>query len=189
MPNAIRTVGRNPRVLLMAAAIGLSLAEWATTQWNLGTAYRELGKMEGSRERMEHAERAFRATIEVHTSERNPARWAATQRGLGKVYFILGNMEGSPERVEQALRAYEEALEVYSRECHPDSWSLVQMDLGHAHKRLAEMKNDRGHFKQAISAFDEALATFRPYTTSKKTIDDIRNKRMACEAMLGRLPE
>ena len=67
--------------------------DWAMTQNNLGTAYRD--RIQGSRaENLEAAIKAFEAALTVRTREAFPQDWARTQNNLGIAYTTASRAAG-----------------------------------------------------------------------------------------------
>ena len=124
--------------------------EWATTQMNLGAAYRN--RIRGDRaENLETAIAAYDRALEVFTREDFPQDWANTQIGVGVAYSnrIRGDRA---ENLETSIAAYDRALEVFTREDFPQDWANTQGNLGLAcSDRLRGDKSE--NIEKAVHAF------------------------------------
>ncbi|MEH2182001.1 CHAT domain-containing protein, partial [Nostoc sp.] len=127
---------------------------WATTQNNLGNAYRD--RILGERaENIELAIAAFNQALEVRTLSAFPVNWATTQNNLGNAYRdrILGERA---ENIKLAIAAYNQALEVYTKSAFPVNWAMTQNNLGNAYcdRILGERAEN---IELAIAAYNQAL--------------------------------
>ncbi|MEJ6483324.1 CHAT domain-containing tetratricopeptide repeat protein, partial [Nostoc punctiforme UO1] len=130
---------------------------WATTQNNLGNAYRN--RIFGERaENIEEAIAAYSAALEVYTRSAFPVDWATTQNNLGNAYRnrIFGERA---ENIESAIAAYSAALEVYTRSAFPEQWAMTQNNLGIAYRNriLGERAEN---IESAIAAYSAALEVY-----------------------------
>lgn len=110
--------------------------EWATTQNNLGNAYRnriqdDLADEDRLAVRADHLERAiacYEQALQIYTRKAFPQDWAMTQNNLGNAYRdrIQGDRAGNLER---AIACYKQALEIYTREASPEEWATIQNNL------------------------------------------------------------
>ncbi|MGB3510256.1 MAG: tetratricopeptide repeat protein, partial [Microcoleaceae cyanobacterium] len=90
---------------------------WATTQNNLGNAYRN--RITGDKaENIESAIAAYQNALQVYTQKDFPMDWAMTQNNLGTAYRdrITGD---KAENIESAIAAYQNALQVYTQKDFP----------------------------------------------------------------------
>ena len=91
--------------------------QWATTEGNLGEAYRV--RMAGEpADNTEQALACFEGTLQVYTREAFPAQWANMQNNLGVAYGdrIRGDRA---DNLERGIAYYTAALEVYTRDEAP----------------------------------------------------------------------
>ena len=123
----------------------------------LGTSLLTLGGRESDTERLEQAVKAYRAALEVYTSERVPLDWATTQNNLGNALATLGERESSTERLEQAVKAYRAALEVHTLERVPLDWAATQNNLGNALQTLGGRESGTERLEQAVKAYRAAF--------------------------------
>ncbi|MGB5771503.1 MAG: tetratricopeptide repeat protein, partial [Crocosphaera sp.] len=140
--------------------------QWATTQNNLGAAYRGRIK-EDKAENLELAITAYNCALEVYTREAFPVDWARTQNNLGNAYSDRIK-EDKAENLELAITAYNCALEVRTREAFPVDWAMTQNNLGNAYR-------DRNEVPEAIACYRNALTIRTPETDPYDCIQTGRN--------------
>ncbi|AOY82461.2 CHAT domain-containing protein [Moorena producens JHB] len=128
--------------------------QWASTQNNLGNAYRD--RIKGQKEQnLEDAIACYQLALEVRTRQAFPVDWAMTQNNLGLAYSdrITGQKE---QNLEQAIACYKLALEVRTREAFPIDWATTQYNLGNAYlERITGQKEQ--NLEEAISCYQLAL--------------------------------
>ncbi len=103
---------------------------------------------------------AYRAALDVYTSETLPLQWAMTQNNLGNALQKQGVRTGGAAGVEllaEAVVAYRAALEVYACETLSLQWATAQNGLGTA---LSEQGIRMGGAAGA-KLLQEAVAAFR----------------------------
>ncbi|MBD2164438.1 tetratricopeptide repeat protein [Calothrix membranacea FACHB-236] len=128
--------------------------QWASTQNNLGIAYRHriLGE---KAENIEKTIAAYHAALEVYSRSTFPEQWTMVQNNLGLAYTdrILGERAGN---IEKAIAAYHAALEVRTRSAFPQKWAATQNNLGLAYtdRILGERAEN---IEKAIAAYHAAL--------------------------------
>jgi tetratricopeptide (TPR) repeat protein len=115
--------------------------EWATTQNNLGNAYRnriqeDLADKDRLAVRADNLERAiacYEQALQMYTRQAFPQDWAMTQNNLGNAYRdrIWGNRA---DNLERAIACYKQALEIHTREASPEEWATIQNNLALACK-------------------------------------------------------
>ncbi|WP_414570769.1 CHAT domain-containing protein [Nostoc sp. CCY 9925] len=131
--------------------------DWAMTQNNLGTAYRNriLGEQT---ENIESAIAAYTAALEVRTKDAFPVDWATTQNNLGIAYSnrIFGERA---ENIESALAAFSAALEVRTKSAFPQQWATTQNSLGVAYSNRI-FGERAGNIESALAAFSAALEVY-----------------------------
>ncbi len=138
--------------------------DWATTQNNLGNAYRNriLGNLE---ENLAQAIQCFQHALQVFTRETAPQDWAMVQNNQGNAY-LYGVREHYTQDLPKAIRCYEQALTVYTEEDFPLSWALAYNNLG-----IAYLCNSEGNLtenlEQAIHCFQQALRIRTPEASLK----------------------
>jgi tetratricopeptide (TPR) repeat protein len=130
---------------------------WAMTQNNIGTVYRD--RLRGERaENLEKAITAHELALQVYIREAFPEQWAMTQNNLGNVYGDRLRGERA-ENLEEAITAYELALQVFPRESFPQDWAKTQTNLGNAY--LERLRGERAeNIEKAITAYELALQVF-----------------------------
>ncbi|MGJ5633416.1 hypothetical protein ABF638_29995, partial [Nostoc sp. CALU 1950] len=130
---------------------------WATTQNNLGNAYRNR-ILEERAENIESAIAAYSAALEVYTRSAFPVDWATTQNNLGNAYGerILGERA---ENIESAITAFSAALEVLTRSAFLVDWAMTQNNLGNAYgERILGERAE--NIESAIAAYSAALEVY-----------------------------
>ncbi|MGK7900175.1 MAG: CHAT domain-containing protein [Hormoscilla sp.] len=133
--------------------------EWATTQNNLGIAYKD--RIAGERsENLERAIKCYHEALKVSTSEAFPVQWAGTQNNLGNAYLYRIAGERS-ENIERAIACYHDALKVYTPSALPVDWAMTQNNLGIAYSyRIAGEGSE--NLERAIKCYQEALKVYTP---------------------------
>ncbi|AOW99920.1 hypothetical protein BJP34_11075 [Moorena producens PAL-8-15-08-1] len=129
--------------------------DWASTQTNLGAAYR--GRIRGDRAlNLELAIEAFQLALSVRTKSDLPQDWATTQNNLGNAY--LYRIRGDRAlNLELAIEAFQQALSVRTKEDLPQDWASTQTNLGNAY--LYRIHDDRPlNLEKAIEANHLALS-------------------------------
>ena len=133
--------------------------QWAMTQNNLGTAYRE--RIRGERaENLEQAIAAYQSALEVYTRQAFPQDWAMTQNNLGIAYRKRIRGERA-ENLEQAIAAYQSALEVYTRQAFPADCLQTARNLGNL-----------GFTNQCLDIAIEG------YTTAVEAVENLRSETL-----------
>ncbi|MFO0099714.1 MAG: CHAT domain-containing protein [Aphanizomenon sp.] len=136
--------------------------DWAMTQNNLGTAYRD--RIRGDKaDNLENAIAAYQQALEVYTRTDFPVDWAMTQNNLGNAYRhrIRGD---KADNLENAIAAYEQALEVSTRTDFPVENAQTLFNLGILY--------------QESQQFDLAYDTFK---SALVTVEDIRGEIISGE--------
>jgi CHAT domain-containing protein len=128
--------------------------DWAMTQNNLATAYRNriLGE---KAQNIEMAIASYSAALEVYTRQAFPQDWAMTQNNLGNAYRnrILGE---KAQNIEMAIASYSAALEVRTRQAFPQDWAMTQNNLGNAYRNRI-LGEKAQNIEMAIASYSAAL--------------------------------
>ncbi|QIR37495.1 tetratricopeptide repeat protein [Tolypothrix sp. PCC 7910] len=131
--------------------------EWATTQNNLGEAYRNRIKGEKA-ENLELAIQYNQQALLVHTRDRFPYEWAMTQNNLGNAYWECIKGEKA-ENLELAIQSYQQALLVRTRDRFPYEWAMTQNNLGNAYSN--RIKGEKAeNLELAIQSYQVALLEY-----------------------------
>ncbi|WP_396771578.1 CHAT domain-containing protein [Microcystis aeruginosa] len=131
--------------------------KWATTQNNLGEAYRNRIKGERAKN-LEKAITAYNLSLEVYTRDAFPEKWAGTQNNLGNAYRERIRGERA-DNLELAIVALNQSLEVYTRDAFPEDWARSQNNLGAAY--LDRIRGERAdNLELAIEAFNLSLEVY-----------------------------
>jgi tetratricopeptide (TPR) repeat protein len=156
--------------------------QWATSQNNLGNAFRVLGERASGTERLEEALSAYREALKEYTRERVPLAWAVTQNNLGNAFLRLGEQESVTGSLEEGVSAYREALKERTRERVPLDWAATQNNLGNALWTLGERESGTGRLEEARTAIALARDVYREagmsrcdtsFETRLRSIDDL----------------
>ncbi|PKP59054.1 MAG: hypothetical protein CVT89_01715, partial [Candidatus Altiarchaeales archaeon HGW-Altiarchaeales-2] len=102
--------------------------QYATTQNNLGNAYKTLGKVENKAKNCKNAIKCYEEALKIYTIV--PMQYAGTQNNLGIAYGILGEVENKAENCKNAIKCYEEALKIRTIENFPMEAGFFISGLG-----------------------------------------------------------
>jgi tetratricopeptide (TPR) repeat protein len=128
--------------------------DWATTQNNLGNAYRV--RLRGKRaENLEKAINAYHEALQIYTREAFPEDWATMQNNLGIAYSERLHGERA-ENLEKAITTFELALQVRTRKAFQKDWATTQNNLGIAYSKRLHGKRTE-NVEKAITAYELAL--------------------------------
>ena len=134
--------------------------QYATTQNNLGNAYRTLAEVEDKSENCKRAIEAYLQALKVRTLDRFPIQYATTQNNLGAAYRTLAEVDDKSESCKRAIEACREALKVSTLDRFPMDYAMTQNNLGNAYSTLAEVEDKSENCKRAIEAYREALKVY-----------------------------
>ncbi len=126
---------------------------WASTQNNLGIAYRN--RICGDKaHNLELAIAQYQLALSVRTKQDFPQDWASTQNNLGIAYSdrIRGD---KADNLEVAIAAYQQALSVSTREAFPIEWAITQNNLGDAYSNRI-LGNSAENLEKAIASYQNA---------------------------------
>lgn len=125
---------------------------WATTQNNMGEAYRLLRR--GSRlADIRQAKLCLQNALRVRTESEFPFAWAGTMTNLGNVYAMLSVVDG-PISYKQAIDCYDASLRVRTEAEYPAEWATTQKNRGIAYEFI-------GNIEFAIEAWSAAIRAYR----------------------------
>ena len=141
---------------------------YATTQNNLGNAYRTLAEVENKKENCIKAITAYNQALKICTLQKYPYEYAATQNNLGTAYWTLAKAEDKKGNCIKAINAYNQVLKVFTLQKYPYEYARTQNNLGNAYGTLAEVEDKKENCIKAIKAFTEAL---KVYTLEKFPYD------------------
>jgi len=134
---------------------------WATTQYNLGEAYRNRIKGE-VKENLELAIAFSQAALEEFPRQSFPVQWARIQNNLAAAYSCRIKGEGR-ENLEKAIECFQAVLEEFPRESFPNEWAKTQNNLGNAYLRNASLSRNTEerseNLEKALACFQAALDT------------------------------
>ncbi|MBD2415598.1 CHAT domain-containing protein [Nostoc calcicola FACHB-3891] len=142
--------------------------EWATTQNNLGEAYRN--RIRGERaENLELAIKCYEDALRECTHDRFPYEWAMTQNNLGIAYSDRIRGEKA-ENLELAIKCYEDALRERTHDRFPYEWAMTQNNLGIAYSDRIQGERAE-NLEVAIDYYQKALLEYTrdrfPYEWSR----------------------
>jgi CHAT domain-containing protein len=161
---SLGNIAINKEIAIMGLEITLTIFtfgtfshEWATSQINLGSAYRQ--RIRGNiAENLEMAIMAYTESLKVFTFEEFPIDWAMIQNNLGNAYSDRIK-ESKGDNLEKAIIYYQEALKVRTFEEFPIDWAMTQNNLSNAYSD--RIKGDKAeNLEMAISAYTEALKVY-----------------------------
>jgi|JI7StandDraft_1071085.scaffolds.fasta_scaffold00330_21 tetratricopeptide (TPR) repeat protein len=157
--------------------------DWAMTQNNLGSAYKN--KITGNRaENIDEAIACYQRALQVYTPEDFPQDWAMTQNNLGNAYWskITGNRA---ENIDEAIACYQRALQVRTREDFPFNNVETLNNLGWAYRAKLDYINSEKpeDTQQKTATLQSAYDTFKDAITGAdslrqliKSSDEIKQK-------------
>ncbi|MGG6269113.1 CHAT domain-containing protein [Leptolyngbya sp. AN03gr2] len=132
--------------------------QWATTQYNLASAYEKRVQGEEA-SNIEYAIAAYEKALQVCTSDAFPKIWARIHFNLGKIYERQRIQGEKANNIETAISLYEGALQIYEHDTFPIDWALTKIYLAVAYEnRIQGDKSD--NLEQTISAYYAALQVF-----------------------------
>ncbi|NET68758.1 MAG: tetratricopeptide repeat protein [Moorea sp. SIO1G6] len=128
---------------------------WASTQYNLGIAYKN--RINGDKaDNLELAIEAYQLALSVRTKPDFPEKWASTQYNLGNAYSDRINGDKA-DNLELAIEAYQLALSVRTKPDFPEDWARTQYNLGNAY--IYRINGDKAdNLELAIEAYQVALS-------------------------------
>jgi CHAT domain-containing protein len=128
--------------------------DWARTQNNLASAYRD--RIRGDKaENLERSIACSQSALEIYTKSDFPTDWAGTQNNLAATYItrIRGN---KAENLEQSITCFESTLEIYTKTDFPTDWAGTQHNLASAYSDRIR-GNNAENLERSISYFESAL--------------------------------
>jgi len=163
---------------------------YASTQNNLGVAYRDLAGIEDRAGNLHHAIVAFETALVYWTPQAAPLSYASTQNNLGTAYRVLAEIQDRRENLRRAITAFETALVYWTPQAAPLSYASTQNNLGTAYRSLSEREDRTGNLRRAIAAYEVALVYRTPasapldYATTQANLGlvhwDLGNISAAC---------
>ncbi|MGM0455947.1 MAG: tetratricopeptide repeat protein [Cyanobacteriota bacterium] len=133
------------------------LAQEASIQNNLGTAYWSLAQFEAPKPCLERAIAAYEAALTYYTCDRDEMTYAMLQSNLGTAYWTLSDSGTSLENLQRAIIAYQESLTYRTPERFPAGCAATQNNLGTAYWHLAQQSPP----EQALAILHQAINSYR----------------------------
>jgi len=136
------------------------LAQEASIQNNLGTAYWSLAQFEAPQSCLQRAIAAYEAALTYYTCDRDEMTYAMLQSNLGTAYWTLSDSGKSLENLQRAIIAYQEALTYRTPERFPAGCAATQNNLGTAYWHLAQQlppEQALAILQQAINSYHTAI--------------------------------
>jgi len=130
---------------------------FATTQNNLGVAYRNLADLTEPEANLRLALAAYDEALRFRTADSAPLDYAQTQNNLGVAYVDLAEVTEPEANLRLAIAAYDEALRFRTAAAAPLNYATTQSNLGNAYTDLAGLTEPEANLRLAIAAYDEAL--------------------------------
>lgn len=130
---------------------------WASTQTNLGAAYRNR-ICNDKAENIKKAIKAYELALEFYTKKDFPIQWAITQNNLGIAYGsrISGNRA---RNIKKGIEAHQLALQVRTKNDFPIKWAMTQNNLGAAYTEIVPYDKPE-NIEKAIEAYQRALQVY-----------------------------
>ncbi|MEA5600376.1 CHAT domain-containing tetratricopeptide repeat protein, partial [Nostoc sp. UHCC 0252] len=128
--------------------------DWAGTQNNLATAYKD--RIRGERaENIEQAIAAFQLALQVYTREAFPKNCRLTSRGLGNLHFEQQNWNAAKTAYDDALAA----AEILYQSCILlDGKAAELAETADLPRRLAYVLARTGNLTQAVETLEQGRA-------------------------------
>jgi len=139
-----------------------TLAGYAATQNNLGTAYADLAQIEDRALNVRRAIAAYEQALIYWTPQAAPLDYAMTQNNLGAAYRNLSEIEDRADNLRRAIEAYEQALIYRTPQAAPLDYAMTQNNLGAAYQNLAQIEDRAVNLRRAITAYEQALIYWTP---------------------------
>lgn len=115
--------------------------EHATTQFHLGTAFIEAGRLDA-------AASVLRASAELFDREQLPVEQAKAMNMLGAASRMAG-------RLEEAAEAFDRAAQLFEAHTRPLERGAAVFNLGLIRRELGDIDAASGCFQQALELFDD----------------------------------
>ncbi len=144
------------------------LLEYASLQFNLGSAYAQSGQEELSIVSFCNAEVIYKDYLKIHSLNDTPLQWAAIHQKLGDIYRILCSISPTKENYLNSIDAYKKCLDVWSVESYPREYARVQKCLGEIEQIAFLTENSGIKIEDIISRFTESLSV---YTLERHPVD------------------
>jgi len=128
--------------------------DWAETQDNLGTAWRDLSTGDHAAN-LGRAIGCFQAALRIFVEQEFPQKWARSQNDLGRVWLRLPTADRAAN-LEKAIACFEAALKVRTEQESPRDWATTQNDLGAAWSAMPT-GNRTVNLERAIACYEAAL--------------------------------
>jgi CHAT domain-containing protein len=147
---------------------------WAMTQFNLASAYHQLGLIyrdrmqENPSESLEQAINCCQESLKKYTYDLFPQDWAMVQKALG--LFYRDRILGSPtENIDKSIQCSKAALKIYTQDQFAKEYAETQFNLGLTYL-------DGGQFFNAYDCFRESINTLESLRTEVITGDAVKQK-------------
>ncbi|XGV97803.1 MAG: CHAT domain-containing protein [Leptolyngbya sp. BL-A-14] len=140
-------------------------SDWARTQANLATTYRERIRGEKTKN-IEIAISAYGQALQILTYETYPTEWANVQSSLAAAYYerIQGK---KAENLEKSISFCQQAFRVYTCDNFANGWARTHVYLANScRERIQGVRAE--NLEQSIAAYEQALQV---YTLERTPID------------------
>jgi tetratricopeptide (TPR) repeat protein len=150
---------------------------WATMQWVMGLANREIGirtKDAAIREHLAEAVKAFGEALTIFKKSDFPEAWAAIENNLGIALRNQGTRtsgEAGTRLLAEAVAAYRAALTVRTKDQLPQQWAMTQNNLG---KALLHLEDWRG----AAEAYRNVLTLYPDYDEGYSSANALYHEKL-----------
>jgi tetratricopeptide (TPR) repeat protein len=130
---------------------------YASTQNNLGVAYRDLSEISEREANLRRAVAAYEQALRFRTEQAAPLDYASTQNNLGAAYRSLSEISEREANLRRAVAAYEQALRFQTEQNAPFDYAMSQHNLGNAYSDLSEISEREANLRRAVAAYEQAL--------------------------------
>ncbi len=135
---------------------------YASTQNNLGIAYKMLARVEGKAENCKKAIKSYNEALKVRPPQQDPIEYAMALMNIGSAYCVLAEVEDKAENCKKAIETLHEALGVEGLGSYLWGHAAIYLNLGVVYDTLAEVEDKAKNCKKAIKAHNEALKILNP---------------------------
>ena len=135
--------------------------DFAGTQNNLGSAYKNLAACRDRIENLQKAVECYLKALTVYTAATTPFQFAATQSNLGNTYKNLAAGGPQLEYLQKTIECYLQALTVYTPVSAPVQYATTQNNLANLYSTLPNGEKAQNLLK-AIECYHRALIIYTP---------------------------
>jgi len=131
--------------------------EWATTQYNLGTANQALGRLLEATRPLKIAVDAYTNALLVWTRDASPEDWMFTMHQLGDTFHAYGKLLKGNRQFQKSVVAYKNALAVLDADNYALELTATHNNRAAALHHLGESEENPERLEEAVRAYEKAL--------------------------------